>query len=177
MNTRDEFVEKLRDLVDVKLKQFGKKIRHYHADGGAELISKQVLTLLKREGSRYTWNPVETPELNSSSERRFRTLSERTLSMLLRAALPVDFWWDAYEASNYITNRLPTKTAAGYQTPFESLYNEVPDLSLLRVWGCKTYLKIPKNYMRKDWREKCTSGYLMGYSVDGEMGYKFTHLS
>ena len=40
------------------------------------------------------------------------------------------------------------------------------------MWGCKTYLKIPKNYIRKDWREKALSGYLMGYSTDGEMGYK-----
>ena len=92
--------------------------------------------------------------------------------MLLRSGLPVDFWWDAYETSNFITNRLPTKTAFGYQTPFEGIFGEIPDLSLLRVWGCKTYLKIPKNYLRKDWREKCTSGYLMGYSVEGEMGYK-----
>ena len=68
-----------------------------------------------------------------------------------------------------VTNRLPTKTAFGYQTPFEGVYAEVPDLSLLRVWGCKTYLKIPKNYLRKDWREKCTSGYLMGYSTEGEI--------
>ena len=172
MKTRDEFIEKLRDLIDVKLKSFGAKIKHYHADGGTELISKQVLNLLKREGARYTWNPAETPQLNSTSERRFRTLSERTLSMLLRSSLPVDFWWDAYEASNYITNRLPTKTAKGYQTPFEGVFKEIPDLSNLRVWGCKVYLKIPKNYMRKDWREKATSGYLMGYSMEGEMGYK-----
>ena len=34
---------------------------------------------------------------------------------------------------------------------------------------CKTY---PKNYLRKDLKEKCTSGYLMGYSTEGEMGYK-----
>lgn len=121
MRTRDEFIEKLRDLIDVKLKVFGAKIQHYHADGGAELISKQVLSILKREGARYTWNPAETPELNSSSERRFRTISERTLSMLLRSGLPVDFWWDAYDASNYITNRLPTKTANGYQTPYEGV--------------------------------------------------------
>ena len=67
--------------------------------------------------------------------------------MLLRSGSPVDFWWDAYEASNYITNRLPTKTSCGYQTT-------------------------PKTYIRKDWREKYTSGYLMGYSVDGVMGYK-----
>ena len=64
------------------------------------------------------------------------------------------------------------KTGSGYQAPYESIYKEVPDLSLLRVWGCKTYLKIPKNYLRKDWSEKCVSGYLMGYSVEGEMGYK-----
>ena len=39
-------------------------------------------------------------------------------------------------------------------------------------YGCKAYLKIPKTYLRKDWREKCASGYMMGYSVDGVMGYK-----
>jgi hypothetical protein len=92
--------------------------------------------------------------------------------MLLRSNLPTDFWWDAYETSNYITNRLPTKTAKGYQTPFEGVYKEIPDLSLLRVWGCKSYLKIPKTYMRKDWRDKTLSGYFMGYSTEGEMGYK-----
>ncbi len=57
--------------------------------------------------------------------------------MLLRAGLPVDFWWDAYETSNYITNRLPTKTAFGYQTQFEGVYGKIPYLSVLRVWGAK----------------------------------------
>ena len=99
------------------------------------MISKQVLALMKREGARYTWNPADTPELNATSERTFRTLDERCLSMLLRAGLPVDFWWDAYKTSNYLTVRLPTKTAHGYITPFEGVYGEVPDLSHLRIWG------------------------------------------
>ena len=172
MRTRDEFIEKLRHLIDVELHSHGAKMKHYHADGGAELISKLVLTLLKREGSRYTWNPADTPELNATSERRFRTLGERCLSMLLRAGLPVDFWWDAYETSNYLTVRLPTKTAHGYMTPFEGVYGEVPDLSHLRIWGCKAYLKVPKNYQRKDWRDKSFAGYFVGYSEPGEMGYR-----
>ena len=172
MRDRDEFVEKLRDVVDVQLKRHGAKIRHYHADGGAELISKQVLAILKREGARYTWNPAETPELNATTERRFRTLGERCLSMIIRSSLPVDFWWDAYEASNFITNRLPTKTAFGFQTPYEGVYFEIPDLSKLRVWGCKCYITIPKTYRRKDFRDKCQVGYLMGYSEEGELGWK-----
>jgi hypothetical protein len=85
MKTRDEYFEKLCYFVEVELRRHNVKIKHYHADGGAELISKQVLTVLKREGSRYTWNPADTPKLNATSECKFRTLGERCLSMLLRA--------------------------------------------------------------------------------------------
>ena len=52
--------------------------------------------------------------------------------MVICSCLQVDFWWNAYDTSNFITNRLPTKTAFGYQTPYEGVFNETPDLSLLR---------------------------------------------
>ena len=52
LTTRDEYLDKLRYFIDVELKRHGVKIKHYHADGGAELISKAVLAILKREGSR-----------------------------------------------------------------------------------------------------------------------------
>ena len=54
MKTRDEYIEKLRHLIETELHSHRAKIKHYHADGGAELISKQVLALLKRDGARYT---------------------------------------------------------------------------------------------------------------------------
>ena len=57
-------------------------------------------------------------------------------------------------------------------TPYECVFGEVPDLSHLRIWGCKAYLKLPKNYQRKDWRDKSFAGYFIGYSEPGEMGYK-----
>ncbi len=92
--------------------------------------------------------------------------------MLLRSGLPVDFWWDAYQASNYITVRLPTKTAKGYMIPWECVYGEPPNLAHLRIWGCKAYLRMPKNYLRKDWRDKTFSGFFIGYSEEGEVGYR-----
>ena len=156
----------------IKLKVFMVQIKHYLADGGAELISKAVLGMLKEFGATYSWNPADTPELNSTTERRYRTLGERCLSLLLRSSLPTEFWWDAYQTSNYITVRLPTKTKKGYITPFECLTGQVPDLKHLRVWGCKMYLRMPRNYQRKDWREKPFVGYLIGYSEDAEIGYK-----
>ncbi len=47
MKTRDESIKKLKDVVDVQLVKFGAKIKHYHADGAAELISKQVLASVR----------------------------------------------------------------------------------------------------------------------------------
>ncbi len=73
MKTRDQYFEKLHDFVAVELRWYNVRIKHHHADGGAE-FSKQVLTFLKREGARYTWNPADTPELNATLERKFRTL-------------------------------------------------------------------------------------------------------
>ena len=48
MKTRLEYFDKLRHLIEVELAMLGVKLKHYHGDGGAELISKQVLALLRR---------------------------------------------------------------------------------------------------------------------------------
>ena len=53
MKTRDEFFSKLVHLIDVEFVGLGAKIKHYHGDGGTELINKQVLALLRREGSKF----------------------------------------------------------------------------------------------------------------------------
>ena len=88
-------------------------------DGEAELTETSILDTLKKIGSISFWNAVDILELNVTSERKFRTLSEQCLSMLLQSCLSVYFWWECYEASNFITNRLSTKTARGYTTPFK----------------------------------------------------------
>jgi hypothetical protein len=91
--------------------------------------------------------------------------------MLLRAGLPVVFWWDAYEASEYITNSLPTKTAKGYISPEEFVTGQAPDVSHWRIWGCKAYVKVPRSYQRKDFTSKMMSGFHVGYSRT-PIGYK-----
>ena len=91
----------LRDYIQTELATRNVRLRHYHADGGGELICKLVLAELKSRGATYSWTPPDTPELNAVSERKFRTLFERALAMLLRAGLPVVFWRNAYETSVY----------------------------------------------------------------------------
>ena len=91
MKQRNEFPKHFEDLVNVKLRARRASIKHYHADGGAELIGKSILDSLKKVDATYSWNPTDTPELNATSERKCRMLSKRCLSILLQSGLPVDF--------------------------------------------------------------------------------------
>ncbi len=57
-------------------------------------------------------------------------------------------------------------------TPYEGVFVELPNLSHLRIWVFKAYLSVPKNYQQKDWRDKSFAGQFIGYSEQGEIGYR-----
>ena len=165
--TSTEVVRCLKDMMDNELPDTA-KIEHFHTDGGKELISEQVRLYLKSKGTRKITNtPTETPELNSVSERKFRTLGEMALAMLSRSGLPIIWWGKAYMAAQYILRRMPTKTSRGFMTPLEAIpHGKPPSWKWLRVWGCKAYVLKPGADRRKDWDDKAQVGYFMGYSQD-----------
>ena len=171
--TEPDILSCIKDLCENVLPRFGQhRWKHYHADGAGELIGssiKKYLTL--RFGTHMTWSSTDTPELNSVSERKFRTLGEMTLAMLLRSGLSKHFWFDAYLAACHITLRLPTRTYKGWMSPFECCPGgSVPSLGRLRVWGCKAYVLTPKADRRKDWEEKAQTGVFIAYS-DSKQGW------
>ena len=139
-------------------------LRHFHSDGGAELIASEVLSFLHSSGATTSHSPRDTPEMNSVTERWVRSLKEKVLCVLLRSSLPVAFWWLAVDCACYILNRIPTKTALGYMSPYEVIFGTAPDLKWFRIWGCKCYALKPAAERRKDFDDKAYSGFLVGYA-------------
>ena len=172
--TTDAVLVCLKDLHDSKL-QKGEVIKLFHSDGGAELITERVRLYLKLKGTRKMTNtPTDTPELNSVSERKFRTLGEMALAMLSRSGLPKIWWAKAYKYAEYVLRRLPTNTAQGWMTPLEAIPTggEAPSLEWLRTWGSKAYIVRPKANRRKDWEDKAQVGYFTGVSEEGTVGWE-----
>jgi hypothetical protein len=163
--TADAVLVCLKDLYEKQL-EANEKIELFHTDGGAELITERVKAYLRLKGTRkFTNTPTDTPELNSISERKFRTLGEMALAMLSRSGMPKVWWGKAYMAAEYILRRMPTKTAQGFMTPLEAIPGgEAPSWQWLKVWGCKAYVLTPKADRRKDWEDKAQVGYFVGYS-------------
>jgi hypothetical protein len=48
---------------------------------------------------------------------------------------------------------------------------KVPDFSRIKVWGCKSYVLVPKANRRKDWEDKAMIGIFLGLSKD-KTGYR-----
>ena len=146
----------------------GAEIQHFHTDGGKELIAESIKDFLRSKGTKtFTFTPTDTPQLNSVSERKFRTLGEMALAMLTRSGLPKIWWWKAYQTAEHILRRLPTRTAKGYMTPMEAIPGgETPSWKFMRTWGAKAYVLKPKADRRKDWDDKAQIGYFVGYGQE-----------
>jgi hypothetical protein len=97
------------------------------------------------------------------------TLMEKSRSMLNGAELGHEFWAEAVGTTCYLVNQSPS-LALDDKTPHEVWTGKKPSVQHLRVFGCDSYVHIPKeNRSKLDKKaEKCI---FIGYK-DGVKGYK-----
>nr|KAJ0184776.1 hypothetical protein LSAT_V11C900459110 [Lactuca sativa] len=110
-----------------------------------------------------------TPQQNGVAERKNRTLKEMVNSMLSYSGLSEGFWVEAMLTACYILNRTPNKRSKN--TPYELWCKKVPNLSYLKVWGCRAVVRLtePK---RKMLGERGIDCIFIGY-VEQSKAYRF----
>lgn len=90
-----------------------------------------------------------------------RTIVEKARTMLFGANLPKAYWAEAVAAATYLINRSPAK-GLDEKTPEEMWTGLKPNLSHLRVFGCKAFAHIPKA-SRQKWDPKAEKLIFVGY--------------
>ena len=126
-------------------------------------------TYLRERGTQQERTIPYTPEQNGVAERMNRTLMEKVRSMIYHANMPLRFWAEALNSATYVTNRTPT-TSLVDATPYERWNGTKPDVSNLRVFGCRAYVHVPDE-KRKKLDRKSERGIFVGYP-EGVKGYK-----
>ena len=86
---------------------------------------------------------------------------DMTRSMLSPTGLPDKFWGYAFLAANHIRNIVPTKGTKDYISPFQALTGKVPDVSMLRIFGCVATSKI---YNQPKLANQSERSMLIGYN-------------
>ncbi|XP_047258878.1 uncharacterized protein LOC124891115, partial [Capsicum annuum] len=87
-------------------------------DNGTEYTSDRFEKLCQNVGIEHQLTAPYTPQQNGVSERKNRTIMEKSRCLLYEKGLPKYLWVEAANTAAFLLNRLPTKAVDG-KTPFE----------------------------------------------------------
>ncbi|KAK8617193.1 hypothetical protein V6N13_117159 [Hibiscus sabdariffa] len=167
MRHKSEALEKFKEFRNEVQNQHGKSIKALRSDRGGEYLSQDFDELLKECGIVSQLTPPGTPQWNGVSERRNRTLLDMVRSMMSHTDLPTSFWGYALETAAFTLNRVPSKSVQ--KTPHEMWTGRRPNMSFMKIWGCKAYVKHQMSTKLEPKSEKCT---FVGYPKETK-GYYF----
>ena len=150
----------------------GKKLKCLQTDWGGEYRS--FLPYMQQKGIQFRHPCPHTHPQNGKAERKHRHIVEVGLCLLAQAHMSLDFWWEAFSSAVFLINRLPS-VVLQFDSPFKCLFNQVPDYTFLKVFGCACYPYLrPYHTQKLDFHtSKCV---FIGYSTEHK-GYKCLHSS
>ena len=133
-------------------------IKRVHSDNGVEVISMR--DFMSEKGIEQSRSPPYSPNLNCIAKRANRTIVECARSMIDHASLPKHFWAEAVVHVARIRSVFfcPRRY---YNTSYELLTGQVPDVAYLRVFGCMGWYHVPKK-LRKKLDAKSEMGIVIG---------------
>lgn len=160
LQAKSEAAQGVLDTIKNWERVAGKKVKYLRTDRGGEFMGESLQEPLRRIGVQHEATPAYSPESNGLAERTNRTLVERTRSMLQAAGLPHQFWAEAIRQANYLRNVSPAQGVE--KTPWELIHGVKPDLSTVRTFGVRAYVRVPDELRRK-LDARSVRGVLLGW--------------
>ncbi|KAK4700422.1 putative transposase, partial [Phenoliferia sp. Uapishka_3] len=145
----------------------GRKLVGIRSDHGGETKSNAMTSWCDLNGYLHEFANPHSHDENGIIERQFRTILNMVRTSLLESGLPLFLWFECFLASIYVKNHLPTRGLVGKnsaKTPYEVWFNEKPDLSNLRVWGCEVVVHYSLELRRDKATDRGWRGFMVGYS-------------
>ena len=132
----------------------------YHTDGERSL-GLDFRDHGRREGIEIHQTPPHNPEQNGMAERAGGVITNVARSIRITARLPEDLWPLAIEHAAYLLNRRPIKSLS-WMSPYEKVFGIKPDLSNLRIFGCKAYRRLSQIPKLDKLEPRAETGYFVG---------------
>jgi hypothetical protein len=168
LRKKSEAFDKFKEFKALVENQTKNKIKVLRIDNGGEFSENEFEEFCKKCGIARQKNTPYTPQQNGVVERMNKTLMKKARSMLSGAELGQEFWAEAMGTVCYLVNPSPSSMLDD-KTPHEVCTEKKPSLQHIRVFGCDSYVHVPKeNRSKLDKKvEKCI---FIGYK-DGVKGY------
>ena len=123
-----------------------KTLRPYQ---GGEFTAGSLQTNLKQLGIYFETSVTDTPQQNGVAQRMNHTITEMLTAVLQHMDLEPYWWTLALPWVTWVRNSLPTRSLQEGQTPYIKELGTVPDLGMLKVFGCMCQYLVPTKKQRK----------------------------
>jgi hypothetical protein len=130
--------------------KFSVSVALLRSDKAKEFISGDLELFCQQAGIETDSGDRYSPELNGLSERKNRDINVKAKALLFHANMPSNYWNYTLNVVEYLMNRTPTKTNPEFKTPYEVVFEEKPDGSRPRVFGCLAMVHIPKEVRERE---------------------------
>ncbi|KAI0992582.1 hypothetical protein K3495_g15603, partial [Podosphaera aphanis] len=176
-STKNSAFDCLKEFTEYALNQWGeyRKIKAWRMDCGTEYAPHRFREFCTELGQRIETSTPYAPWQDGRAERSIRTIIEKVRKTMIAMEIPAQLWPEIFAACIYITNRTATSTLK-CSTPIEAFLNQVdpnfeeyqshkPQVSHLRVLGCRSYVLIPeeKRVRSEKLNPRAELGILIGY--------------
>lgn len=169
INKKSETTEKILNFLNKFKNMTDRQIVTLRTDNGLEFVNQELGRILEKRGIKHEKTCVYTPQQNGRAERENRTLVESARTMLHNSLMDKKFWAEAINTAAFVLNRVG-KSSVKNVTPYTLWTNRNFDLNILKNFGAKVSVHIPKEKRRK-LDTKNEIGILVGYS-DEVKGYR-----
>jgi Reverse transcriptase (RNA-dependent DNA polymerase)/Integrase core domain/GAG-pre-integrase domain/Zinc knuckle len=159
-----EAAEQVKLIILEWQRQSGFLVKRLHCDRGTE-FQKTLKVFMQHEGIQHITSPSYTPEQNGRIERYNKTILGVVRCMLRQFRLPPKLWSEAMMYAAHVRNMIPRQGEKC--TPTEAFLGVKPDISMLRVFGCKAVVAKPI-HKRKKLHVQGEICIFMGMSLGGK---------
>ncbi|GKD70911.1 retrovirus-related pol polyprotein from transposon TNT 1-94, partial [Tanacetum coccineum] len=130
-----DFIIKFLKMIQVRLKT---PVRRIRTDNRTEFVNQTLREYYEKVRISHETSVDRSPQKNGVIERRNRMLIEAARTMLIYTKALLLLWAEAVATACYIQNRSIIRCRHG-KTPYELLYDKLPDLSFFYVFGALCY--------------------------------------
>ena len=141
LHRKNETIDVFKTYKNEVENKKNKTLKMLRFDRGGEYESTTLFEFCALHGIVPQTTTPYTPQQNSTSERKNRTLKDMVNSMLNSLALPHYMWGEALLTTNTILNRIPHKKTS--KSPYELWKGKLASYKKLKVWGCLAKVQVP----------------------------------
>jgi histone deacetylase 1/2 len=149
---KSQVFEKFNEFQQLVERRFNRKIVAIQTDWGGEY--EKLNYFFRKVGISHLVSCPHAHQQNGAAEHKHRHIVEVGLSLLAHSSIPLKYWDEAFLAATYLINHTPAKSLQ-FSSPHEVLFQEKPEYSMLRVFGCACWPNLrPYNTHKLAFRSK-----------------------